>query len=92
VINLEAVLIASAAAAVVAIAIRLYRARSAARTRPIGRHDILMKRAEAHIDSNAFLRKACRDYRATGHLSERQVEAVERALERTEATASKSRR
>lgn len=89
-INLEAVLIAVAAAAVVAIAIRLFRARSAARTQRIGRHVILMKRAEAHVAKNAFLRKACRDYRATGHLSERQVEAVERALERAEATGRRA--
>jgi hypothetical protein len=85
VIDLQALLIAASAAAVVAIAIRLFRARSAARNQPIGRHDILMQRAQAHVAKSAFLRKACRDYRATGHLSDRQVEAVERALERTEA-------
>ena len=89
-IDLQALLIAASAAAVVAIAIRLYRARSAARSPRIGHHDILMKRAEAHVDRSAFLRKACRDYRATGHLSERQVEAVERALERAETAGRRA--
>jgi hypothetical protein len=61
-------------AVVVAVGIQLYRARRAARSQP----------AETYADESAFLAKACKDYRATRHLSERQVEAVETALERLE--------
>jgi hypothetical protein len=71
-------------AVVVAVGIQLYRARRAARSQPVGPHDLLMKRAETYADESAFLAKACKDYRATRHLSERQVEAVETALERLE--------
>jgi hypothetical protein len=71
-------------AVVVAIGIKLYRARRAAGSEPVGRHDLLMKRAEAYVEENAFLRKARREYRANRHLSPRQVEAVEEALERLE--------
>jgi hypothetical protein len=71
-------------AVVVAVGIQLYRARRAARSQPVGPHDLLMKRAEAYADESAFLAKACKDYRVTRHLSERQVEAVETALERLE--------
>jgi hypothetical protein len=71
-------------AVVVALGIQLYRARRANRSQPIGQHDLLMKRAEAHAKGNAFLTKACKDYRANRHLSPRQVEAVETALERLE--------
>jgi hypothetical protein len=71
-------------AVVVAVGIQLYRARRAARSERVGRHDLLMKRAEAHADGNAFLAKACKDYRANRHLSPRQIEAVETALERLE--------
>jgi hypothetical protein len=77
-------LIAIAAALGVAIVIKLVRADRAARRAPIGKHDLLMKRAEAQMEKSAFLRKAVRDYKANGHLSERQVEAVETALERVE--------
>ena len=77
-------IIAIGAALAVAVVIKLVRADRAARRAPIGRHDIMMKRAEAHADKSAFLRKAVRDYKANRHLSERQVEAVERALERVE--------
>ena len=69
---------------VVAMGIKLYRAHRAAGREPIGDHDILMKRAEAHADQSAFLRKMCKEYRANRHLSERQLEAVETALERLE--------
>ncbi len=76
-------LIAGGAAAVIAIAIRVVRARMKGAP-PTGKHDVLMKRAAAHVDKSAFLKKACADYRATGHLSARQVEGVEKALERVE--------
>ena len=84
-IDLKALLIAASAAAVVAIVIKLFRARAAARNPRIGRHDVLMKRAEAYADSSSFLKKACHEYRANRHLSDRQVEAVEKALARAEA-------
>lgn len=71
-------------AVVVAVGIQFYRARRAAQRETIGNHDQLMKRAEAHADQSAFLRKACKEYRANRHLSARQVEAVENALERLE--------
>ena len=81
------IIVAVVAALGVGVAIRLYRARN--NTKPIGKHDVLMKRAEAYAEQSPFLRKACRDYRANGHLSARQVEAVEAALERI--TAQKTR-
>jgi hypothetical protein len=71
-------------AIVVAIGIQLYRARRAAGSERIGQHDVLMKRAEAHAGRSAFLAKACKEYRANRHLSPRQLEAVEDALERLE--------
>ncbi|MBN9088945.1 MAG: hypothetical protein J0J01_18720 [Reyranella sp.] len=71
-------------AVVVAVGIQLYRARRAARSERTGPHDLLMKRAQAHADGSAFLAKACKEYRANRHLSARQVEAVETALERLE--------
>jgi hypothetical protein len=71
-------------AVVVAVGIQFYRARRAAGRQTIGNHDHLMKRAEAHVDRSAFLAKACKEYCANRHLSERQVEAVENALERLE--------
>lgn len=71
-------------AVVVAVGIQFYRARRTAKSEPIGQHDLLMKRAEAHADGSAFLRKACKEYRANRHLSPRQLEAVETALERLE--------
>ena len=69
---------------VVAVSIKLYRAHRANQSEPIGNHDLLMKRAETHAGQSAFLRKMCKEYRANRHLSERQVEAVEDALERLE--------
>ncbi|UYN93273.1 MAG: hypothetical protein KIT25_14510 [Enhydrobacter sp.] len=63
-----------------ALAFRLYRASK--NRKPIGQHDALIERAEAFAEQSPFLRKACRDYRANRHLSPRQVEAIENALER----------
>lgn len=71
-------------AVVVAVGIQFYRARRAAKSERVGPHDLLMKRAEAHAEGSAFLAKACKDYRANRHLSPRQIEAVETALERLE--------
>jgi hypothetical protein len=78
-------IIAIGAALAVAIVIKLWRAERARNRAPVGKHDVLMKRAAAHEDKSVFLKKALRDYRATGHLSARQVEAVEKALERVES-------
>ncbi len=69
------------AAAVVA---RLIRARLKGAP-PISKHDVLMKRAEAYAEKSGFLKKAVRDYKANRHLSVRQLEEVEKALERTES-------
>jgi hypothetical protein len=51
---------------------------------PPGEHEALMKRAETHAGKNAFLRNMCRQYKASGHLSQRQAEQVEKALARLE--------
>jgi hypothetical protein len=80
-------MIAVAAGLALAFAFRLYRA--SRNPKPIGKHDALIKRAELHAQHNAFLRKTCRDYRTTGRLSDRQVEAVEKALRGAEATPRK---
>ena len=80
------ILIAAGAAVVVAVTIRIARARLAKRNRgPAHIHESLMKRADAYADKNAFLRKVCREFEANGHISNRQAEAVEKALARFEA-------
>lgn len=80
------VLIAASAAAVVAITIRVVRARRAARDRrPVHIHEPLMKRAEAYADESPFLRNVCREFKANGHISNRQAEAVQKAIARIEA-------
>ena len=73
-------------ALVVAVAIRVFRARSAARNRgPAHIHEGLMKRAEALADKSPFLRKVSREFKANGHISNRQAEAVKKAIARIEA-------
>jgi hypothetical protein len=80
------ILIASAVALVVAVAIRVWRARAAARNRgPLHIHEPLMKRAEALADKSPFLRKVCREFKANGHISNRQAEAVRKAIARIES-------
>ena len=80
------VLIIAGVASVVAIAIRVVRARQARRDRgPAHIHETLMKRAEAHADKSSFLRKVSREFKANGHISNRQAEAVKKALARIEA-------
>ena len=79
-------MIAIGAALAAAIAVKLWRAERKRQRAPIGNNDLLMKRAEAYADRSAFLRKACRDYKANKHLSARQLEEVEKALERVERT------
>ena len=78
--------IAVVTAVIVAVVIRIVRARAAARTRgPAHIHEPLMKRAEAFTDQSPFLRKVCREFEANGHISNRQAEAVRKALARFEA-------
>lgn len=75
--------IAIVAAIVVAVAIKLYRARSERRRRgPAHVHDALMKRAAVHAAQSPFLRNVCREFKANGHISDRQAEAVAKALTR----------
>lgn len=82
--TLTQILIAVGAAAVVAIAIRLFRARLANRAPPHV-HEALMKRAQAYASESPFLARLCRQYQANGHLSDRQARTVEKALARLEA-------
>ncbi len=80
------IVIAATAAIVVAIAIRIWRARQAARERgPTHIHGALMKRAEALADKSPFLRKVSAEFKANGHISNRQAEAVKKAIARIEA-------
>jgi hypothetical protein len=80
------ILIAASAAMVTAAGIRLWRARAAARERdPAHVHEPLMKRAEALADQSPFLRKVTREFKANGHISNRQADAVKKAIERIEA-------
>ena len=80
------ILIASGAAMVVAVGIRIWRARTAARGRgPVHIHEPLMKRAEALAEQSPFLRKITREFKANGHISNRQADAVKKAIERIEA-------
>jgi hypothetical protein len=79
------ILIVGVVAVVVAVGIRLFRARATAQSKgPPHIHDALMKRAEAHADASPFLRKVCREYKANGHISNRQAEAVSEAIARLE--------
>jgi hypothetical protein len=80
------ILIAAGVGLVVAVAIRVWRARAAARNRgPAHIHEPLMKRAEALAEKSAFLRKVCREFKANGHISNRQAEAVRKAIARIES-------
>ena len=80
------ILIAAGVALVVAIGIRIYRSRVAARDRgPAHIHEPLMKRAEALADRSPFLRKVTREFKANGHISNRQADAVKKAIARLEA-------
>lgn len=80
------ILIVVGVALVVAIAIKVFRARRAARNRgPAHIHEALMKRAELHTGRSPFLRKVVSEFKANGHVSNRQAEAVAKALKRLEA-------
>ena len=79
------ILIFFGVAAVVAIAIRMVRARRTRRDRgPAHIHEALMKRAETLSEKSPFLRKVTREFKANGHISNRQAEAVKKALARLE--------
>ena len=74
------ILIAAGAAMVAAVGIRIYR-RAAARDRgPSHIHEALMKRADALADKSPFLHKVTREFKANGHISNRQAEAVKKAI------------
>ena len=80
------IVIAATAALVVAVAIRVWRARQAARERgPAHIHAALMKRAETLSDKSPFLRKVSAEFKANGHISNRQADAVKKAIARIEA-------
>ena len=77
---------AAGTAIVVAVGIRVWRARAAARERgPAHIHEALMKRAETLADKSPFLRKVSAEFKANGHISNRQAEAVKKAIARIEA-------
>ena len=82
------ILIVVSVAAIVAIAIKVVRAATARRRQPRHIHDALMKRAEAYAADSPFLRKICREYKANGHISNRQADAVAKAIARIEAAGS----
>jgi len=85
--QLTEILIVVGVAFVVAIGVRVFRARQAARNRgPAHIHETLMKRAELHTDRSPFLRKVVSEFKANGHVSNRQAEAVAKALKRFEGT------
>ena len=81
--SLTQILIAMSVALVVAVAIRVYRARSAKQAPPHV-HDVLMKRAQVYASESPFLAHLCRQYRTNGHLSDRQAKTVAKALARLE--------
>jgi len=83
--QLTEILIVVVTAFVVAIAVKIFRARRDARNRgPAHIHEALMKRAERHTERSPFLRKIVLEFKANGHVSNRQAEAVEKALKRFE--------
>ncbi len=83
--QLTEILIVVAVAFVVAIAVRVFRARRAARNRgPAHIHEALMKRAALHTERSPFLKKVVSEFKANGHVSNRQAEAVAKALKRFE--------
>ncbi|NDH62794.1 MAG: hypothetical protein EBY18_14365 [Alphaproteobacteria bacterium] len=77
------ILIVMGAAIVAAVAIKLYKAWAARQNQaPAHVHDALMKQAQAYVAQSPFLKKVCREYAANGHISDRQAEAVAKALAR----------
>ena len=84
--QLTEILIVVVTALIVAIAVKIFRARRDARDRgPAHIHEALMKRAELYAERSPFLRKVVLEFKANGHVSNRQAEAVEKALKRFES-------
>lgn len=71
---------------VVAVTITIFRRR--ANRPPPHEHEALMARAGALAEKSPFLKNACREYRANGHLSKRQVEQITKAVGRLEGNAA----
>jgi hypothetical protein len=91
--SLTEILIAGGVGLAAAITIRIFRARSAKRRNtPVYVHDALMKRAEAYTERSSFLRTVCRQYQANGRISDRQADAVAKAIARLEAARSDLKR
>lgn len=83
-VDWTALLITGSATLIVAVALRLFLARR--RQRPVEHaHAALMRRAAAVADRSPFLRNVCREFQANGHISDRQAEAVRKAIARLEA-------
>jgi hypothetical protein len=83
--QLTEIVIVVGTALVVAVAVKVFRARQAARDRgPAHIHEALMKRAELHTERSPFLKKVVSEFKANGHVSNRQAEAVAKALTRLE--------
>ncbi|WP_421999023.1 hypothetical protein [Reyranella sp.] len=83
-VDWTALLITGGATAIVAVTLRLYLERR--RRRPVEHvHAALMRRAASVADRSPFLRNVCREFEANGHISERQAEAVRKAMARLEA-------
>jgi hypothetical protein len=79
-------MIAAGIGLVVALAIRLFRARSARNRRnPPYVHDALMKQAATYAERSSFLKTVCGQYQANGRISDRQAEAVAKAIARLES-------
>lgn len=73
-------------ALVVAVAIRWVQARrSVQQNAPVHPHAALMQRAETLCERSPFLRKVCGEFKANGHISDRQADAVRKAIARLEA-------
>ena len=83
--QLTEIVIVVGTALVVAVAVKVFRARQAASDRgPAHIHEALMKRAELHTERSPFLKKVVSEFKANGHVSNRQAEAVAKALTRLE--------
>jgi DNA-directed RNA polymerase specialized sigma24 family protein len=83
--------IVAGAALVAGVTTRIVRSRIIARRRaPVHIHAALMRRAEAHADESPFLGKVCREFKANGHISDRQADAVAKALARLEERQRKA--
>ncbi len=90
--SLTQILIAVGVAIVVAIAIRAFRGWSARPKAPPHVHDALMRQAQGYASESPFIAHLCRQYRANGHISDRQAKTVAKAIARLEAERSGPKR